>query len=152
MIGDPDLTEVRVLFREYAESVGVDLCFQGFEQELAELPGDYVPPRGILLLGLVDGRSAGCIGVRPFQADTCEMKRLYVRPAYQGRGCGLLLAQRAIEWATSAGYSRMVLDTLPSMATAQRLYESLGFVDIPPYRFNPVPGARYMALRLDAVT
>ncbi len=144
----PDLDEVRNLFREYAEWVAVDLSFQGFAEELAGLPGRYVEPEGILLLCRVDGSAAGCIAVRAWQAGACEMKRLYVRAAYRGRGCGVFLAERAIEWARKAGYARMVLDTLPSMATAQQLYERLGFRDIPPYRFNPVAGARFMALDL----
>ena len=144
----PDLEEVRRLFREYAAWVAVDLSFQGFEEELARLPGEYVSPAGTLLLCTVEGSPAGCIAVRPWREGTCEMKRLYVRPAHQGRGCGLLLAERAIGWAADAGYTRMVLDTVPAMAAAQRLYERLGFRDIAPYRFNPVPGARYMALDL----
>lgn len=144
----PDLEQVRTLFREYAEWVAVDLSFQGFSEELARLPGDYVAPGGTLLLCIVDGVSAGCIGIRRWQADACEMKRLYVRPRFRGSGCGLFLAQRAIHWAVEAGYTRMVLDTLPSMTAAQRLYERLGFRDIAPYRFNPVPGARFMARQL----
>jgi GNAT superfamily N-acetyltransferase len=144
----PDLQEVHTLFEEYARWIGVDLSFQGFDQELAGLPGEYVAPRGTLLLCVADGTGAGCVGVRPFRDDTCQMKRLYVRPGFQGRGCGLFLATRAIVWAAGAGYERMVLDTLPSMTAAQRLYERLGFLDVPPYRFNPVPGARFMERRL----
>jgi GNAT superfamily N-acetyltransferase len=147
----PDLEEVRGLFREYAAWVAVDLSFQGFEEELAWLPGEYVCPGGTLLLGTVAGSPAGCIAVRPWREGTCEMKRLYVRTAQQGRGVGLFLAQRAIGWATEAGYTRMVLDTLPAMGAAQRLYERLGFRDVAPYRFNPVPGARFMALELRRV-
>ncbi len=144
----PDLDEVRDLFQEYAEWVAVDLSFQGFAEELRDLPGQYVEPGGVLLLCRVDGGAAGCIAVRAWEGRTCEMKRLYVRSTYRGRGCGVFLAERAIEWAGKAGYTRMVLDTLPSMGTAQQLYERLGFRDIPPYRFNPVPGARFMALEL----
>jgi GNAT superfamily N-acetyltransferase len=144
----PDLEEVRGLFREYAAWVAVDLSFQGFAEELAGLPGEYVAPAGTLLLCTVEGSAAGCVAVRPWGEGTCEMKRLYVRPAYQGRGCGLFLAERAIAWAAGGGYTRMVLDTLPVMAAAQRLYARLGFLDIAPYRFNPVPGARFMALDL----
>ena len=143
-----DVDEVRALFREYADWVAVDLSFQGFAEELAGLPGEYVAPDGTLLLCVMASGSAGCIAVRRWQADTCEMKRLYVRPAFQGSRCGLFLAERAIEWAGGSGYKRMVLDTLPSMAAAQRLYERLGFRDVAPYRFNPVPGARFMARRL----
>jgi len=145
----PDLDEVRALFREYAEWVALDLSFQGFAQELAGLPGDYVAPRGTLLLAAVDGRAAGCIAVYAWRDATCEMKRLYVRPAFQGSGAGRALARRAIDWAREAGYTRMLLDTLPAMTAAQRLYERLGFRDVPPYRPNPVPGARFMALPLD---
>ena len=144
----PDLEEVRALFREYAEWVAVDLSFQGFAEELAALPGDYVAPQGTLLLAVVDGRAAGCIAVRPWQDAICEMKRLYVRPAFQGSGAGRLLAGTAIAWAADRGYTRMLLDTLPAMTAAQRLYSRLGFRDVPPYRPNPVPGARYMALEL----
>jgi ribosomal protein S18 acetylase RimI-like enzyme len=144
----PDLEEVRGLFREYAEWVAVDLSFQGFAEELAGLPGQYVPPKGVLLLCVVDDTPAGCVAVREWEAGTCEMKRLYVRPACRGRKCGVFLAERAIEWAGKAGYAHMVLDTLPSMGAAQTLYERLGFRDIAPYRFNPVPGARFMRLDL----
>jgi GNAT superfamily N-acetyltransferase len=148
IVSGPQLDEVRTLFREYAAWVAVDLSFQGFAEELAGLPGEYVAPAGTLLLCTVDDGAAGCIAVRPWQAGACEMKRLYVRPAYRGHRCGVFLAERAIDWATQAGYTRMVLDTLPTMAAAQRLYERLGFRDVAPYRFNPVPGARFMALEL----
>jgi putative acetyltransferase len=148
VVGGSDLIEVRKLFREYADGVAVDLSFQGFEEELAGLPGDYQAPGGTLLLCVVEGRPAGCIGVRAWRARACEMKRLYVRDAFQGRGVGLFLAGQAIEWARHAGYQRMLLDTLPAMGAAQRLYEGLGFRDVAPYRINPVPGARYMELSL----
>jgi GNAT superfamily N-acetyltransferase len=144
----PDLEEVRRLFGEYAEWVAVDLSFQGFAEELAGLPGDYAAPHGTLLLCQIGGSPAGCVAVRRFRDEICEMKRLYVRPAYRGHGCGPFLAGQAIEWASRAGYRRMVLDTLPSMAAAQQLYARLGFHDIAPYRFNPVPGARFMAREL----
>jgi putative acetyltransferase len=146
----PDLEEVRGLFREYAEWVAVDLSFQRFSEELASLPADYVAPGGTLLLGVVDARVAGCVAVHEWQPAVCELKRLYVRPTFQGFGCGLFLARRAISWATDAGYGRIVLDTLPEMGAAQHLYERLGFRDIAPYRLNPVPGARFMGLELDA--
>jgi GNAT superfamily N-acetyltransferase len=148
-ISGPDLEEVRTLFTEYAEWVTVDLSFQGFAEELAGLPGEYVAPHGTLLLCVVDAAPAGCVGVRRWRADTCEMKRLYARSRFRGHGCGLFLAEQAIDWAAGAGYKRVVLDTLPSMRAAQRLYERLGFRDIAPYRFNPVPGTRFMALQLD---
>jgi len=143
-----DLDEVRRLFEEYAEWLAIDLSFQGFAEEFARLPGEYVAPHGTLVLCTIEDAAAGCITVRPFTGDTCEMKRLYVRPAFRGRGCGRFLAEQATLWAAKAGYRRMVLDTLPSMAEAQRLYESLGFRDIAPYRSNPIPGARFMALDL----
>ncbi len=142
------LEEVRALFREYASSLPVDLSFQGFAEELAGLPGDYAPPHGTLLLGLVGGVAAGGVAVRRCGDEGCEMKRLYVRPAVKGQGRGRALALQAIEWARAAGYERMLLDTLPSMMEAQRLYEDLGFRDVAPYRFNPVAGTRYMELRL----
>jgi ribosomal protein S18 acetylase RimI-like enzyme len=147
----PDLETVRELFREYSQQIGVDLCFQDFAAELAGLPGDYAEPNGTLLLGEKDGAAAGCVAVRRWDADACEMKRLYVRPAFQGSGLGRFLALEAIGWAMTNGYARVLLDTLPSMATAQRLYERLGFVDIRPYRENPIAGARYMALDLTSV-
>jgi putative acetyltransferase len=150
VVEGPALEEVRTLFREYAEWVSVDLSFQGFAEELAGLPGAYQAPAGALMLCLVDDRPAGCIAVRPWQARACEMKRLYVRKAFQGRGCGHFLAVEAIEWARRAGYDRMMLDTLPAMRTAQNLYERLGFREVSPYRFNPVPGTRYMELPLMA--
>jgi putative acetyltransferase len=146
--GGRDLDEIRTLFEEYAQWVAVDLSVQGFAQELAGLPGEYVAPHGTLLLGTMDGLSAGCIAVRRWKVKDCEMKRLYVRPRFQGLGCGRFLAQSAISWAIKRGYGSMVLDTLPSMAAAQGLYERVGFRDIEPYRLNPVPGARFMALEL----
>jgi ribosomal protein S18 acetylase RimI-like enzyme len=142
--GEADIAGVRELFREYSRSLDVDLCFQGFEQELRSLPGDYAPPTGALF---VCGPSAGllaCVGIHRWSDDSAEMKRLYVRSAARGRGLGEALARAVLDWARAAGYRRVVLDTLPSMAAAQRLYERLGFVTTQPYRPNPVPGARYM--------
>lgn len=144
----PLLDEVRALFREYASSLSIDLSFQGFTEELRGLPGEYAAPRGALLLGRVGGATAGCVAVRPWQDRACEMKRLYVRDGFKRQGCGRVLAERAIEWARQVGYERMLLDTLPSMAAAQRLYEALGFRDVASYRFNPVAGTRYMELDL----
>lgn len=144
----PVLEEVRALFREYANSLAVDLSFQGFAEELSGLPGEYAAPHGTLLLGRVGGAAAGCVAVRRWEDGACEMKRLYVRDSFKGQGCGRILAEHALEWARRAGYERMRLDTLPSMAAAQRLYEDLGFRDVAPYRFNPVAGTRYMELRL----
>jgi putative acetyltransferase len=148
VVSGSDLEEMRALFREYAEWVAVDLSFQGFAEELAALPGEYVEPHGTLLLCVVAQVPAGCVAVRRWQADTCEMKRLYVRLESRGKGCGLFLAQRAIEWAGRRSYTRMLLDTLPSMTAAQRLYERMGFRDVAPYRPNPITGARFMALEL----
>ena len=142
------IAAVRDLFVEYEKALGVDLCFQGFAAELEGLPGDYAPPRGRLLLVERGGLSAGCIAMRPLDSRDCEMKRLYVRPAARGDGLGLRLVERVIAEARGVGYARMYLDTLPQMDAAQRLYERLGFEDVPPYRDNPVKGARFMALDL----
>jgi putative acetyltransferase len=138
----------RGLFREYQAALGVDLGFQDFETELQMLPGEYAPPWGRLLLALADGEPAGCIAMRPLTSDTCEMKRLYVRPEYRTVGLGRQLAERVIAEARSVGYRRMYLDTLPMMSGAQRLYESLGFQEIPPYRYNPIAGTRFLGLDL----
>jgi len=138
----------RRLFREYADALGFDLCFQDFENELASLPGDYAPPTGRLLLAVEDSKPVGCVALRALDVGACEMKRLYVRPDYRGRGIGRQLAMVVIEAAKESGYERMRLDTVPWMTEAIRLYESLGFRDIPPYRPNPIPGARYLELKL----
>ena len=144
-----DTDAVRALLLEYAEALGVDLCFQGFDRELAGLPGEYAPPRGSLLVARDEhGDAVGCVALRPLSDDACEMKRLYVRPAVRGSGLGRELALAVVEEARGLGYARMRLDTLPSMSAAARLYESLGFVDIEPYYENPVPGARYLELEL----
>jgi putative acetyltransferase len=136
---------VRTLFREYAESLGFSLCFQGFDQELLQLPGKYSRPRGRLLLARVGDEHAGCVGVQPLSADFCEMKRLYVKPAFRGRGLGRALADVAIREAGAAKYQAMRLDTIePLMASAVRMYRALGFHEIHPYRPNPIPGAVYM--------
>jgi GNAT superfamily N-acetyltransferase len=146
--GGADLAEARALFREYADGLGVDLCFQGFDAELAGLPGDYAPPGGTLVLARVDGTLAGCVAAHRWDDGDCEMKRLYVRDAFRGTGCGGALVRHVLDWARGGGYHRIVLDTLPSMASAQRMYERLGFRETTPYRPNPVPGARYLALDL----
>jgi GNAT superfamily N-acetyltransferase len=138
----------RELLREYQVELGVDLSFQGFESELAGLPGEYAPPRGCFLLARCDGAVAGCVGLRPVSPDECEMKRLYVRPAFRAAGVGRVLVERLIDEARAMGYRRMCLDTLPTMAKAQRLYESFGFSDIAPYRHNPIEGTRFLGLDL----
>jgi ribosomal protein S18 acetylase RimI-like enzyme len=148
------LATVCELFREYAASLGVDLCFQNFEAELAGLPGDYAEPRGALLLALVDGEPAGCGALRPLTdvdyPNACEMKRLYVRRAFRRFGLGRILAQELMDQATRSGYSTLLLDTLDDMEAARGLYETLGFVEIPPYYFNPIPGAHYLKAELGA--
>ena len=142
----------RTLFREYADQLGVDLCFQGFDAELAGLPGAYAPPGGVLLLASVDGALAGCGAFRPLpEADypnACEMKRLYVRRAFRRFGLGRLLARHLMDRALEAGYSTMLLDTLDDMEAARHLYVTLGFEEIPPYYYNPVPGAHYLKAEL----
>lgn len=142
------LEATREIFREYAQGLGVDLCFQNFDQELALLPGDYAQPQGVLLLAFVDEELAGCAALRPLAdvdyANACEMKRLYVRRAFRRFGLGRVLAQALMDRATEAGYSAMLLDTLDDMEAARGLYESLGFETIPPYYFNPIPGAHYL--------
>jgi len=142
----------REIFREYAAGLGVDLCFQGFDAELATLPGEYASPRGTLQLALVNGEVAGCGALRPIgdvdYANACEMKRLYVRPAFRGLGLGRLMAQALIDQAVRAGYSVMLLDTLDDMEAARGLYAQLGFEEIPPYYFNPIPGAHYLKAQL----
>ena len=143
-----DLVEVTGLFREYAESLGVDLGFQDFEAEVAALPGKYEPPAGRLLLAWRGTDAIGCVALRPVAGSDCEMKRLYVRPDSRGGRLGRRLAQRICEEAREAGYSRICLDTLPTMGPAQKLYESLGFKPIEPYVFNPIPGTRFLALDL----
>ncbi len=143
-----DIEVVRGLFAEYAAELPVDLGFQGFADELATLPGAYGAPAGVLLLAWAGDLPAGCVGVRPLEPGACELKRLYVRPAFRGRGLARRMAAAALAEARDRGYGRMLLDTLPGMLEAQKLYRALGFREIGPYRANPVPGAKYMELAL----
>jgi len=146
---DPEsIIVARALFKEYQQALGVDLSFQDFATELATLPGAYAPPRGRLFLARDDSVMVGCVAMRPLTSKTCEMKRLYVRPGSRAGGVGRQLAERVIAEARAMGYRQMYLDTLPMMAGAQRLYEQLGFKDIPPYRHNPVEGTRFLGLEL----
>ena len=143
-----ELQAVRDIFREYANTLGVDLCFQDFEGELAGLPGDYAEPRGALLLAEVEGAIAGCCAMRPLDAadypNASEMKRLYVRKAFRGFGLGRELAETMLDRARQAGYACVLLDTLDDMESARALYTDLGFEEIPPYYHNPIAGAHYL--------
>jgi ribosomal protein S18 acetylase RimI-like enzyme len=145
--GPEHVETVRALFKEYAQALNVDLCFQNFEQELAQLPGKYTPPAGRLLLATQNGDLAGCVGLRPLVDNICEMKRLYVRPAFRRHGLGRQLAHAVIDAGRQIGYHRMRLDTLASMKEAIALYASLGFRRIEPYYANH--SARAMFLELD---
>jgi ribosomal protein S18 acetylase RimI-like enzyme len=150
------LDKARAILREYATQLGFDLCFQDFEGEIARLPGEYAAPGGALLLAFVDGELAGCGALRALRdvdyANACEMKRLYVRPAFRRLGLGRLLAQALMDRATAGGYSVMLLDTLDDMEAARGLYEALGFEAIPPYYFNPIAGAHYLKAELGAAS
>lgn len=143
-----ELDAIRKLFQEYADQLGVDLCFQNFTQELRELPGDYAAPRGALLLARVGDALAGCCALRPLDtadySNAAEMKRLFVRPAYRGLGVGRLLAEGILDAARQGGYDCVLLDTLDDMESARALYEELGFEEVPPYYFNPIAGAHYL--------
>ncbi len=143
-----DLPVVQRLFREYQQGLGIDLCFQDFENELATLPGRYAPPGGRLLLAWDGAEAVGCVALRPTAGDACEMKRLYVTPGVRGRQLGRHLAERICDEARAAGYRRICLDTLPSMTAAVRLYTALGFAPIEPYVFNPVDGAIFLGREL----
>lgn len=143
---------VREIMREYAASLKIDLCFQEFDNELARLPGKYAPPAGTLLLAYVLKEPAGCIALQPLPEvdypNACEMKRLYVRPRARGVGLGRVLAERLVDTARVMGYETMLLDTLNEMEAARGLYGSLGFEEIPPYYYNPIPGAHYLKVDL----
>jgi putative acetyltransferase len=150
--GRRELDDVRAIFREYAQGLGVDLCFQHFDEELANLPGEYAAPRGALLVARGDGRIAGCCAMRPLDSadypNAAEMKRLYVRPGFRGTGLGRRLAEAALDAARQRGYACVLLDTLSDMEAARALYEDLGFEEIPPYYHNPIPGAHYLKAML----
>ena len=147
-ISAQDVATARELFREYADWLKVDLCFQGFEQELAALPGDYAPPHGRLLLAFHHEKAVGCVALRRLDAATGELKRLYVRPEARGKRTGRRLVEQSIAAAREIGYRRLVLDTLPQMPEAQALYRSFGFVEIPGYYENRLPGVVFMELKL----
>ena len=143
-----EIDEVRRLFREYERFLGVDLCFQSFEEELAQLPGKYAPPSGGLLIGVMDGVLQGCVAVRGLDEEVCEMKRLFVRPQARGTGMGRRLAEEIIALARGLGYRWMRLDTLERLVEAMQLYQSLGFQRRAPYYANPLPGVVYLELAL----
>jgi putative acetyltransferase len=145
---EDDLLAVRKLFMEYAESLGFDLYFQGFQEELDGLPGAYALPTGRLFLASDGNQAVGCVAIRQLHHGVCEMKRLYVRPSHRGQGLGRMLAKTALEEARSMGYEKMRLDSLASMQEAAGLYRSLGFSQIPPYRHNPLPDPIFMELML----
>lgn len=146
------IDDIRTLFREYALTLNVDLCFQHFDQELETLPGEYASPRGCLLLAKVAGEMAGCCALRALDTsdytNACEMKRLYVRPAYRGLGLGRRLSEAILDHARQAGFECVLLDTLDDMEAARALYDDLGFEDIPPYYYNPIAGAHYLKAAL----
>ena len=143
---------IREIFQEYADGLGIDLCFQQFDAELAGLPGEYQEPRGGLLMARVGGELAGCCALRPLdKADypnAAEMKRLYVRKAFRGFGLGRQLSEAILDTARRAGYTCVLLDTLSEMDAARSLYEDLGFVEIAPYYHNPISGAHYLKVDL----
>jgi ribosomal protein S18 acetylase RimI-like enzyme len=142
------ITKAKSLFLEYSETLDFSLCFQNFDDELKNFPNQYSPPTGNLFLALCEYEAIGCVGTRYFGKDICEMKRLYIRPEYRGQGAGKELAISAIKSGIALGYEYMRLDTLSSMETANQLYKSLGFIEIAPYRDNPIDGAIYMELNL----
>lgn len=150
-----DVNAIRELFIDYQSDIGIDLSFQGFDEELQDLPGDYAHPLGVLLLALVDGAPAGCVAFRPLPnsdyPNACEMKRLFVRRAFRGFGLGKLLVDDILTRAVQAGYSAMLLDTLREMETARALYQEVGFEEVPPYYHSPLAGAHYLKVDLGNV-
>ena len=146
---DDDIRNARTLFEEYAGGLGISLCFQNFDRELANLPGDYAPPDGRLLLAAEVAQLAGCVALRKLEPTVCEMKRLFLRPSHRGRGLGRVLVETIIDEARKLGYTKMRLDTIPGrMDQAIVLYRSIGFVEIAPYYESPVEGAKFMELNL----
>lgn len=149
---EADLLQTKEIFLAYAKAINIDLCFQDFDTELANLPGDYSPPRGALLLAWVDQKLAGCCALRPIDssdyANASEMKRLFVRPEFRGLGLGRQLAESIIDAARMSGYDSVLLDTLDDMEIARAMYEDLGFKEIPPYYHNPLAGAHYLKVDL----
>jgi ribosomal protein S18 acetylase RimI-like enzyme len=143
-----NLEVVKKLFEEYSSSLNFDLSFQNFDEELTNLPGEYAPPTGCLLLAMYHSKAAGCVALRRLSEGVCEMKRLFVRPQFRRYGIGRALADAVIKRAKKAGYTRMRLDTAPTMDAARDLYESLGFKEIDAYRYNPLEGAVFMKLTL----
>lgn len=147
-----ELNILRGILREYADGLQMDLCFQGFEAELAELPGEYGPPRGALLMALVNEEPAGCCALRPLDTvdypNACEMKRLYVRPGFRRNGVGRQLVEAILECAHLAAFDCVLLDTLDDMESARTLYKDLSFEEIPPYYHNPIEGAHYLKVNL----
>lgn len=144
-----DVATARSLFEEYQRDLGISLCFQGFDEELATLPGAYAPPSGRLLLAFASDGPAGCVALRKIEEGICELKRLWVRPGFRGTGLGRRLVETILREARAEGYRRVRLDTLPSMRAAQALYLSMGFSDIPPYNEHPIEGTRFMEAALD---
>ncbi len=147
------VTQARDLFREYASTIGVEVCLVDFDREMASLPGLYSPPTGRLLLAYLQGRAGaeeliGCAALRKLEPDACELKRLYIRPTFRGQGAGRALVKQVIDEARSIGYRRMLLDTLPSMQEAHKIYRTLGFREIPSYQKNPIPGSLFFELSL----
>jgi ribosomal protein S18 acetylase RimI-like enzyme len=148
ILGGKELDLARELMQEYGNSLGVDLGFQGFEEELAGLPGDYAPPKGALILAFVEQEAAGCVALRPLSGEVCEMKRWYVRPKWRGAGVGKGLIAAALAQARRAGYRAIRLDTLPNMTAAREIYAALGFRAIAPYYESPIPGTAFLELDL----
>lgn len=150
--GTAAVDQVRALFKEYANSLDIDLCFQNFETELSCLPGDYAPPRGALFIAKLANEMVGCCALRPLDTadypNACEMKRLYVRPALRGYGLGRRLVEAVMGAAQQAGYAYVLLDTLSEMETARAMYQELGFTEVAPYYYNPIEGAHYLMARL----